>query len=52
MTTTDIVVLLVIAFAVGGAILYILRAKKSGQKCVGCPYSKECGNNCSCQQKK
>ncbi|MBO5930845.1 MAG: FeoB-associated Cys-rich membrane protein [Clostridia bacterium] len=52
LTPTDMVVLLVILLAVGGAILYIIRAKKNGQKCVGCPYSKECSGNCSCEQKK
>ena len=52
MKPVDIIVLLVILLAVGGAIFYIIRTKKSGQKCVGCPYSKECSGNCSCGQKK
>ncbi len=31
------------------AVFYIYRAKKSGQKCIGCPYAKDCSkNNCSC----
>ena len=30
---------------VGGAIMYILRAKKKGKKCIGCPYS------CSCDKR-
>lgn len=52
MTPTDVVVLLIIAVAVGGAIAYIIRAKKKGQKCVGCPYAKECGGCCSAQKTK
>ena len=52
MTPTDIVVLLIIAVAVGGAIFYIVRSKKKGQKCIGCPYGKTCSGNCSSQQKK
>ena len=51
MTLTDIIVLLVIALAVGGAVFYIVRAKRRGQKCVGCPYAKECEGCCSSQQK-
>ena len=37
---TDILVLAVIALIVGGAALYIYKAKKSGAKCVGCPHAK------------
>ncbi len=34
---------------VGLAMLYIVKAKKSGQKCIGCPYSKTCSSGtCSC----
>ena len=46
-----VLVLLVIVAAAGG---YVYKAKKSGQKCVGCPYAKECGaraNGCGCQSK-
>lgn len=48
MTLTDIIVLLVIAAVVGGAAVYIIKAKKSGKKCIGCP------DSCSChkEQKK
>ena len=37
------------ALAVGFAAFYIVRAKKKGQKCIGCPYSKTCGK-CNCNQ--
>jgi len=50
MTLTDIVVLIVIVLTVGGAIAYIVRAKRRGQKCVGCPYAKECGGCCPSQK--
>ena len=33
----------------GGAITYIIKAKKRGQKCIGCPYS-GC-KTCSCGKK-
>ena len=46
-----VLVLLVIVAAAGGS---VYKAKKSGQKCVGCPYAKECAaraNGCGCQSK-
>ncbi len=45
----DMIVIAVIALAVGGAAIYLIRAKKRGQKCAGCPYSGSC---CSCSSKK
>jgi hypothetical protein len=51
MTPTDIIVLVIVALIIGGASFYIIRAKKRGQKCVGCPYAKNCNSNCSCNQK-
>lgn len=30
-----------------GIILYLVRQKKKGVKCVGCPYAKQCGSTCS-----
>lgn len=36
----------VLTIIVGLASFYIYKAKKSGQKCVGCPYSKTCGKTC------
>ena len=46
---TDIIIIAVLVLIVGSASLYIYRAKKSGQKCIGCPHSKTCGSkNCSC----
>ena len=52
MTPAEIIALVVIGLLVGGAVAYIIRAKKRGQKCVGCPYSKECGNKCNCNKEK
>ena len=39
-----IIILAVIAIAI---VLYLLKAKKQGQKCIGCPYAKECGGKCN-----
>ncbi|MBE5799774.1 MAG: FeoB-associated Cys-rich membrane protein [Clostridiales bacterium] len=40
---TNLIVLLIIAAIVGGAGVYIYRAKKRGVKCIGCPAGKTCG---------
>ena len=49
MTAADIIVIVVIAAIVGGASYYIYRAKKSGKKCIGCPYASSCkSGKCSC----
>lgn len=43
----DVIAIAVIVIIIGLASLYIYRAKKSGKKCIGCPYSDSCGGNCS-----
>ena len=48
MGIVDYIAIAVIVLIVGAAAFYIIRAKKRGQKCVGCPYSKQCGKKCSC----
>ncbi len=37
------VILLIVSLAAG----YVIRAKKQGQKCIGCPAAKTCSGNCS-----
>ncbi len=44
-----ILILLLLALA-GGVIAYLIRAKKRGEKCVGCPYAKQCGGKCDKKQ--
>ena len=41
----DYIIIGVIALVVGAAVLYIIKAKKSGKKCIGCP------DGCSCNSK-
>ena len=49
---TDLIVGLILLLVLGGAALYIYRAKKKGAKCIGCPYGSTCGKsggcNCGC----
>jgi len=52
MTITDIVIGLVVLAAVGAAIAYIVREKKKGVMCIGCPEGGTCARKgkggCGC----
>ena len=39
---TEIIAIAAIVLIVGGALAYIIKAKKSGRKCIGCPDSASC----------
>ena len=39
---TDIIVIIILVLLIGGAIAYIVRSKRNGAKCIGCP----AGGNC------
>ena len=45
MVLGDYIAIAVIVLIVGGATAYIIKAKKSGKKCIGCP------DSCSCSAK-
>jgi radical SAM protein with 4Fe4S-binding SPASM domain len=47
----DLIVIAIIAIIVGAIVFYLVKAKKRGQKCIGCPYCKQCGGNCPSQKK-
>ena len=42
----DFIVIVVILTIVGLAAGYVIKAKKSGRKCIGCPAG--CRSGCSC----
>ena len=52
----EILAIILIAIIVGLATFYIIRKKKKGKKCIGCPYACECSKkakeNCSTNDKK
>lgn len=43
MNVVDIIVVIGIALCVCGALAYLVKEKRSGGKCIGCPYARECG---------
>ena len=45
---TNAIAILIIGLILGAAIGNIIREKKKGAKCIGCPYAKTCGAK-SCQ---
>ncbi len=46
----NIIVILILAVIIGAVIFYLVRAKKKGRKCVGCPYAKQCGKCGGCAE--
>ena len=56
MQLVDWIVIAVLAVIVGGAVVYLLRAKRKGVRCIGCPYGESCqktrgSDSCSCNKK-
>ena len=46
MSIVDYIAIAAIVLTLSAAVFYIIRAKKRGEKCVGCPYARECGGKC------
>lgn len=46
MDLIDYLVIGVVVLIIGGAVAYIIKAKKSGKKCIGCPDSDKCQGSC------
>lgn len=49
MGSTDVIVILLLLLIVGGASYYIIRAKKNGKRCIGCPDSASCQGMGGCK---
>ncbi|MBQ8290231.1 MAG: hypothetical protein IJY01_05125 [Clostridia bacterium] len=47
MEPIDIIILIAILLIIGGAVAYIIKAKMSGKRCIGCPESATCKSSCS-----
>ncbi len=42
----NIIVIGILIVIIGAIIFYLIRERKKGIKCVGCPYAKQCGGKC------
>ena len=51
MGIVDYSILALVVLIVAAAGYFIYRAKKRGQKCIGCPHGGTCSGNCSCSGK-
>ncbi|MBE6686923.1 MAG: FeoB-associated Cys-rich membrane protein [Ruminococcaceae bacterium] len=49
--TENIIIIAVVSLILGSVLFYIIRQKKKGAKCIGCPHCKCCSekqkNNCT-----
>lgn len=41
----DFITVIVLLAILGAAVVYIIKAKKSGVKCIGCPAGAECAHS-------
>lgn len=49
----NIIVIVALVLIIGGAAAYVLKQRKKGVKCIGCPNGEGCsGNCCSCHKEK
>ncbi len=42
----NIIIIAIISVIVGLSVFYIVRAKKHGTKCIGCPHGGKCSGKC------
>ncbi len=43
----NIIIIAIILCVIVGIVIYLYRAKKRGEVCIGCPYAKQCSGKCS-----
>ena len=47
----DLIVGIILLLLIGGAVAYIIREKKKGTKCIGCPAGGSCPHKGKCKEK-
>lgn len=48
---TNIIAIVVTAAIITAIVVYLVKEKKKGAACIGCPYYKECAKHkCNCQE--
>lgn len=43
----NVIVTAILLAIAGSIVFYLIRAKKSGKTCAGCPNSKQCNGHCN-----
>ena len=46
----DVAIIAVVLAIVGAVASHLVRARKRGEHCIGCPYAKQCGGACGADQ--
>lgn len=44
-------ILLFVIVVIAAILFYLIKAKKRGENCIGCPYAKQCGKPCTKRKK-
>ena len=42
----NLIVAIILLAVIGAVVFYLVKEKKKGRQCVGCPYSKQCAEHC------
>ncbi len=45
----NFIIIAVLVLILGAALGYVIKAKKRGEKCIGCPHAKTC-SSCNCNK--
>lgn len=48
----NVIIIAIVALIISAICVYLYKAKKSGQACIGCPNSKSCKGYCVCDSQK
>ena len=43
----NVIVILILITLATAIIWHLIRMKKKGEKCIGCPYAKQCASRCN-----
>lgn len=43
----NVIIVCIVALILGASITYIIKAKKAGVKCIGCPAGRGCSGHCN-----
>lgn len=46
----DIIITIILIIVLGLSVGYLIRAKKKGVKCIGCPYNSSCTDKETCNK--
>lgn len=43
----NVIIVAILVCIIGGILVYLYRAKKRGEVCIGCPYGRQCTGHCN-----